>query len=63
MKLSAKLVTALAAIVLLVVALTGVAQTTQASHDGSEDHVNGTVTLDDAWYTVGDTITITVNDS
>ena len=60
MKHSVKFITALAAIALLVVAVAGVAKTTQASH--GPDHENGSVALDEAWYDGDATVTITVTD-
>ncbi|MCH8101751.1 MAG: hypothetical protein IIB28_01190, partial [Chloroflexi bacterium] len=59
MKLSAKLVTALAAIALLVVALAGVVSNSSTALAETSD---ATISLDKAWYTVPDTITITVTD-
>ena len=59
-KLSAKLVTALAAIALLVVAVAGVmSNSTSALAETS----SATIALDKAWYTAPDTITITVTDA
>ncbi|MCH7738585.1 MAG: hypothetical protein IIC93_00385, partial [Chloroflexi bacterium] len=60
MKLSAKLVTALAAIALLVVALAGVVS--NSSQTFADVNSDATISLDKAWYTDESLITITVTD-